>query len=85
MNLIPSSGTFDCNSVTKACAYQISASEMGRVTNAPTGATDGILWVPFYKEGYWRFQIFAAQSANEVWYRCGASSSWGVWKKVPNQ
>ena len=58
---------------------------MSMVTNAPTGASDGMLWVPFYKEGYWRLQIWAAQSSNEIWFRCGASSAWGAWKKVPNQ
>lgn len=55
---------------------------MSRVTNAPTGAAVGLLWTPFYSEGFWRFQIWIDLSQNCVWFRNGYSSSYGDWTEL---
>ena len=80
------SETLDCNNVTQPSVYQIGDNAtMARVTNAPNGAVIGMLWTPFYKEGYWRFQLWIDSSLNCIWFRKGYSSSYSGWTKLKNE
>ena len=72
------SGTGDPNQITDAGFYQAN----GWNSNAPSTAA-GILVVPFVRDGYWRFQIFAERYGyGRFYFRVGTSSSFDPWQQV---
>lgn len=38
--------------------------------------------MPFYRDGYWRYQIFASIYDGRVWMRSGTSSTYTPWAEV---
>ena len=72
------SGTGDPNQITDAGFYQANVWN----SNAPSTAA-GILVVPFVRDGYWRFQIFAERYGyGRFYFRVGTSSSYDPWQQV---
>ena len=75
MTALPGSGSQSANDLTKPGFYQ------GAIwTDTPQ--TSGMLIMPYYQSGYWRFQMFFDNNSNHVWFRSGASSSFGTWKQI---
>jgi len=66
----------DPDSFTKIGAYQCNAWD---VTKAPSNS--GVLYLPFFREDYWRFELFIGAIEGTIWYRRGTSASWGAWYK----
>lgn len=66
----------DANAITTPGFYQNS----NWANNTPQ--TAGILIMPYYYTGYWRFQLFCDYTSNHMWFRSGTSSSYGTWKQI---
>ena len=66
----------DANEVTIPGFYQ----NNNWIANTPCGS--GILIMPYYLNGYWKFQIFCDNSSNHMWFRSGASTGYGPWKQI---
>lgn len=65
----------DADTLTKAGFYQGNA-----WVNTPL--TTGMLIMPYYRNGFWRFQLFCDTGSTNLWFRSGNSGSYGVWKKI---
>lgn len=50
--------------------------------NTPSGVNYGIIFMPNYADGYWKFQIFFSTSLALMYFRCGTSSGYSAWKQV---
>lgn len=50
------------------------------VSNTPTNS--GILIMPYYANGYWKFQLFCDYQSNHMWFRSGSSAGYNAWKQI---
>lgn len=66
----------DANVVTKPGFYQ----NGNWLANTPYGS--GILIMPYYLDGYWRFQIFCDNTSTHIWFRSGTSAGYSPWKQI---
>lgn len=66
----------DANEVTKPGFYQNS----NWLANTPYAS--GILIMPYYLNGYWKFQMFCDNTSNHMWFRSGASTGYSPWKQI---
>ena len=65
----------DADNATKPGQYQSSNWE-----NTPQAS--GILIIPFFAAGFWRFQLFCDNNSNHLWFRSGTSAAYGAWKQI---
>lgn len=60
--------------------FQIPSVVASNVSNLPV-VKPGILWVPFYRSGYWSVQFYITyDSVSEIYFRIGNSSSYNNWQ-----
>lgn len=67
----------DPDSYTSAGAYQCTTWNSSKAPSA-----SGVLYIPLWRDGYWRFEYFVGTAPGQLWYRRGASSSWTQWIRI---
>jgi len=68
--------SIDANALVTPGFYQATS-----FINTPVAV--GILIMPYYANGWWRFQVFVDRSERHMWFRCGTSSSYdSTWKQI---
>ncbi len=66
----------DANEATKPGFYQSS------IWADNTPVSSGILIMPYYYTGYWKFQLFCNNVSTHLWFRSGTSVGYNSWKQI---
>lgn len=66
----------DPDSITVPGMYQSTSWD---TTKAPSSS--GVLWMPMFRNGFWRFELFIGTGVGDLWYRRGTSTVWTAFSK----
>lgn len=67
----------DPDTIIKAGAYQCTTWDTTK-----TPASSGVLYLPYWKDGFWRFEYFVGSTNGQLFYRRGTSSAWQSWTQI---